>query len=218
MNDLLSEDSNQFGPGADLMISLLALLLVMTLVSSHLYRKELYRREQYRNELARQEQLINEMQRKEKERSGHDNDGDFVLATDYFSAGDFYSDPVTKLRSPQETNRRIEKIVQEYDQSKADFQYIFVIGHSNQLDDPTADDKSQAGRLQRNWGYAGRRAAVIAALIQEHLTLEQKDNLVVITTGEFDLKVPSSPISQENAWVEVVFAKKWKPPARKALN
>jgi NADH dehydrogenase FAD-containing subunit len=193
MTDFLSEDSNQFGPGTDLMISLLAVLLVMTLISSHLYSLE-------------------------RKKNDPNKGGNFKLASDFFSAGDFYPRPVTKLIKPQETDQRIKKIVQEYNQSKAEFPYVFVIGHSNQLDDPNANDKSYAGRLQRNWEYAGRRAAAIAALMQEHLTQKQKDNLVVITTGEFDLKVPSAPISQENAWVEVVFAKEWKPPARKAPN
>jgi len=193
MTDLLSEDSNQFGPGTDLMISLLAVLLVMTLISSHRYSME-------------------------KAKNDSHKGGNFRLAPDFFPASDFPPRPVAKLIKPEETKQRIKKIVREYNQSKTEFPYIFVIGHSNQLDDPTATDKSYSGRLQRNWEYAGRRAAVIAALMQEHLTENQKDNLVVITTGEFDMKAPSTPLLQENAWVEVIFAKEWKPPVRKVGN
>jgi hypothetical protein len=72
--------------------------------------------------------------------------------------------------------------------------------------------------LQRNWDYASRRAALIAALIQEQLTEEQRDRVVVTTTGEFDMRDPSNPLSQENAYVEVVFGRAWKPPSRRRSN
>ena len=189
LNELLSEDSNQFGPGTDLILSLLAVLLVMTLISSHMYSQERRRAEAHRG-------------------------GNFKLASDSFPAGDFHARPVTSLVDPRKTGERVRKIVQDYNQSSTEFPFIFVIGHSNQLDDPNAVDKSYLGRLQRNWDYAGRRAALIAALMQQNLTEKQKDSLVIVTTGEFDMRAPSNPNSQDNAWVEVMFGKEWKPPVR----
>ena len=38
MNEILSEDTNQFGPGTDLTISLLAVMLVIAMITMHLYR------------------------------------------------------------------------------------------------------------------------------------------------------------------------------------
>jgi uncharacterized protein (DUF927 family) len=202
LGEFLSEDSNQFGPGTDLIISLLAILLVMTMISSHLYNLE------KKDNDARKvrEKGWNEQK---------DKGGNFELASEYFPAGDFYLRPVTKLVDPQKTTQKIRLIIEDYKRLSKQFKYIFVIGHSNNVDDPNAEDKSYAARLQRNWEYAGRRAGVIAALLQEHLTDEQKDRLVVITTGEFDMKVPTEPNSQENAYVEVVFGKEWKPLLRK---
>jgi hypothetical protein len=190
LGELLSEDTNQFGPGTDLIISLLAVLLVMTIIASHLYSNE-------------------------KKENDSRRGGNFELASEFFSAADFYPRPVTRLIDPQKTAQKIKNIVGEYKRLPKEYKYIFVIGHSNQLDDPNAVDKGYFARLQRNWEYAGRRASVIAALLQEHLTDEQKNCLVVMTTGEFDLKVPSNPNSQENAYVEVVFGKDWKPSLRK---
>jgi hypothetical protein len=187
LGDFLSEDSNQFGPGTDLIISLLAILLVMTLLIAHLYNQEV----------------------------NNNQGGNFQLASEFFPAGDFYLRPVTRHIDPQKTAQKVKMIVEDYKRISNEFKYIFIIGHSNQVDDPNAEDKSYMARLQRNWEYAGRRAGVIAALIQAHLTDEQKNRLVVITTGEFDLKVPSEPNSQENAYVEVIFGKDWKPPFRK---
>jgi hypothetical protein len=55
---------------------------------------------------------------------------------------------------------------------------------------------------------------LIAGVLQEHLDAEELDHLVAVTTGEADLRVPEQPLSQENAWVEVMFGKEWKPPYR----
>src|SRR5262249_10520752 len=150
----------------------------------------------------------------ERSRNDEHKGGNFKLAADSFSAGDFYAKPVDKPVDPAKTSARAHKIVQDYNQSQREFPYIFVIGHSNRLDDPEALDKTYGARLQRNWEYAVRRAGVIASLMEQYLTDAQKDRLVVVTTGEFDLKLPSKPNSQENAWVEVVFGKEWKPPTR----
>lgn len=182
----LNEDSNQFGPGTDLMVSLLAVLLVMTLVTSQLYSREKSKNEQV--------------------------EGTFRVATESFLAGDFHSRPVTRLVDPGQTEERVRRIVQEY--HAQEFGYIFVVGHSNSTDDPHAEDPSPRARKQRNFEYAGRRAALIASMLEEHLTHEERDRLVVLTTGELDMRNPSHPESMENAWVEVVFGRDWKLPAR----
>ena len=191
LGDFLSEDTNQFGPGTDLIISLLSILLVMTLITSYLYK---------------QERTKNEAQ----SAAG----SNFRLASDFFTAADFYARPVTKLVDPDRTNERVRKILSEYLRIEGDYPYVFVIGHSSQLDDPDASDKSDAARRQRNWEYAARRAAKIASIMEHDLDPARKERLVVVTTGEFDLKEPGKPYSQENAWVEVVFAKEWKRPER----
>src|SRR5258706_492847 len=91
---------------------------------------------------------------------------------------------------------------------------MLVIGHSNALDDPRAGDHSSEARQKRNLEYALRRAALIAGLMQERLEAEELDHLVAVTTGEADLRNREQPLSQENAWVEVMFGKEWKPPYR----
>lgn len=107
LNDFLSEDSNQFGPGTDLILSLLAVLLVITLISSYLYSQE-----KNKNDL--------------NQREG----GNFKLASESFLAADFYTRPVTRLVDPQKTDLRVKKIARDYNQSQKEFPYIFIIGHS----------------------------------------------------------------------------------------
>lgn len=187
LQEFLSEDSNQFGPGTDLIVSLLAVLLVMVLISSHLYSKE-----------KKQNQMQN-------------TGGNFKLAPASFYAGDFKVNPVTELINPERTRVSVKTIVQEYKREENKYPYIFVLGHSNLLDDPKASKKGDRDRLQRNWDYAGRRAAAIATLIQDYLSEKEKQNLIIVSTGEFDLKVPERPTSQENACVDVFFGKEWKP-------
>ena len=205
LNEFVTEDTNQFGPGTDLTISLVAVLMVMVLIVSNLYQ------------IQRRKSLEQKGQLKEQKRQldAFAKGGHFRLAGEIFPAGDFEVRPVTQLTHPEETKLKIDKIVEDYRANHSDFPFIFVIGHSNEIDDPDAVDKSYGARLQRNWEYAGRRAAVIADLLQAKLTDEQRQRIVVTTTGEFDLKVPSEPHSQENAWVEVVFGREWKPPARR---
>ena len=53
------------------------------------------------------------------------------------------------------------------------------------------------------------------APLADRLRPEQRDNVVVMTTGEFDLRDPADPGSHENAWVEVVFGRSWKLPSRR---
>jgi hypothetical protein len=190
MQDLLAEDTNQFGPGTDLTISLLAVLLVIALITSHLYQKE---------------------------KAAHDaltaeNGSNFKLATESFTAADFYPRPVTRLVNPASIDARVGRIVGEYRRLQGDYPFVFVIGHSSQLDDPSAADQSVAGRRRRNMEFALRRAALIAGLMQEQLNDREREGLVAVTAGEGDLRDKAQPLSQDNAWVEVVFGKEWKVP------
>jgi hypothetical protein len=199
LNEFITEDTNQFGPGTDLTISLVAVLMVMVLMTSYMYQLQ-------RNKSIAQQQKIDAY-----EKGGH-----FRLSQAFFPAGDFEIRPVTQLVDPAQTQQKVVRIIEEYRATEKEFPFIFVVGHSNEIDDPDAVDKSYGARLQRNWEYAGRRAAAIADLIQTHLTSKQREKIVVTTTGEFDLKVPSDPYSPENAWVEVVFGKEWKRPSHEA--
>lgn len=199
LHDFLAEDTNQFGPGTDLIVSLLAVLLVMITVSSYLYGQEHKRVMVYEEE-----------KKEEAKRRAEQNKGDFEPATEKFPAGDFLENPVTKLADDQDAKSKVEKIIQQY---KSEYPYIFVIGHASNKDALVAEDRSEGARLQRNWKYAGMRAAVIANLLQERLPSTQRDKIVILSTGEFDQKVPEKPDSSENAWVEVIFGKKWKLPA-----
>ena len=195
--EFITEDTNQFGPGTDLVVSLVAVLMVTSLITGNLYQFEKTRR-----------------QNQQKRLDVLENGGNFKLSHQFFPAGDFQVRPVTKLTDIQQTNAKVIEIVREYQTNQDQFPFIFIIGHSNEVDDPTAADKSYGARLQRNWEYAGRRAGVIADLIQTNLRVDQKQRIVVMTTGEFDLRVPDNPYGQENAWVEVVFGREWKLPAQ----
>lgn len=194
---IIAEDSNQFGPGTDLIVAMLAVALVMITISSYLYKSEKKQGDELK-----------------KEKRG----GNFKVASISFSAGAFVVFPVTGLADRENTRRQVMRIVEEYRKSKATFPFIFVIGHANQRDALEASDRSETARLERNWLYAGRRAAVIASLMQEALTPTEKENIIVVTTGEFDKVHPEDPTSQENALVEVVFAKEWKSPARETIR
>ena len=203
---LVSEDSNQFGPGTDLIVAMLAVALVLITVSSYLYNNEKRQAEL----LKQQNESLN---RKQKE-SGNN----FKVASISFSAGTFLVFPVTELNDRETTRRQVLKIVEEYRKTKNIFPFIFIVGHANQKDALEADDRGETARLERNWIYAGRRAAVIAGLLQEFLTPDEKEHIVVVTTGEFDKPYPEDPKSQENALVEVVFAKEWKRPSREGVR
>jgi len=198
LTEFITEDTNQFGPGTDLIISLVAVLMVISLITGNLYQFEKTRR-----------------QNQQKRLDVLEHGGNFKLSHQFFPAGDFQVKPVTELTDMHQTNAKVMEIVREFQTNQDQFPFIFIIGHSNQVDDPTAADKSYGARLQRNWEYAGRRAGVIADLIQTNLRADQKQRIVVMTTGEFDLRVPDNPYGQENAWVEVVFGREWKLPAQK---
>ena len=218
LSEFINEDTNQFGPGTDLVVSLAGVLLVMIFISSVLYRVE-NKRADSADESVKTLKLENERLRELLRQQGQkitalERGGNFKVAAQAFSAADFVMRPVTQLKDPAQAQVKISGIVQEYTAVQAEYQYIFVVGHSNIVDDPGAPDQSYAARLQRNWEYAGRRAGVIAALLQERLTAGQREKIVIVSTGEFDLKAPDAPFSTDNAWVEVVFGKDWKLPAR----
>ncbi len=144
--------------------------------------------------------------------------GKFRVAEGSFSGGDFMPKPVDKLAKPDVAERRIEKILDQYKITMNDYPYMFIIGHATQLDTMDAEDKSPEARMERNWVYAARRSATIGRNIIEKMkergfSQKQMDRLVIVTTGELDLRNPDMPTSQENAWVEVVFGRDWKLPA-----
>jgi hypothetical protein len=196
LNEFITEDTNQFGPGTDLTISLVAVLMVMVLITTSLYQVQRQQSAEYQRRL-----------------DAYEKGGSFRLSHQFFPAADFAIKPVTRLINADQTKQKVIQIAEEYRAGENDFPYIFVVGHSNEIDDPNALDKSYGARLERNWEYAGRRAAIVASLLQAELTTAQKSRIVVMTTGEFDLKIPSNPFSQENAWVEVVFGREWKRPS-----
>ncbi|MET0645716.1 MAG: hypothetical protein ABW208_03790 [Pyrinomonadaceae bacterium] len=226
LNEFVSEDSNQFGPGTDLVIAMMGVLLVMILVSGQMYSRQKKQKEAAQTSHAQERKGFEELQRsyatlgrlyeelKVKESREQNATGNFKLASTQFLAGTFEARPVDRLRSTSATAELVGRIVEEYATLRSEFPVIFVIGHSNHLDDPDAEDTSPGAKLRRNWVYGARRAGVIAELIQSRLPPAQREDIVVVTTGEFDLKDPTDPLSQDNAVVEVVFGKGWKPPTR----
>ena len=171
------------------MVSLMAMLLIISFINGHLLQQE-------KDKTARL-----------------DKGGNFRVASGSFSAGDFKAKPFRELLDKQGAVIKVQGIAREYEALKEKFPYIFVIGHSSERDDPNAIDKSPNARLVRNWDYAGQRAALISSLLQNYLKEEDKDKLVVVTTGEFDKRDPVY-LSQANAWVEIVFGAEWKAPAK----
>lgn len=221
LNDFISEDTNQFGPGTDLMVSLMAVLLVMVLISGHLYRRERDRGsssdELYQQEKQKHEALQKAYEDLKKELAAFKTEGSIQPGRVVFPAGTFSLRPVDQLVDPAQTNAMVDVIVEQYRSIQGEYPYIFVIGHANQVDAPVTEHDYRS-KLQRNWEYAGRRAGVIADLIQMRLTDERKEKIIVMSTGELDLKHPEDPYSQENAFVEIVFGKWWKPPAREGAG
>jgi hypothetical protein len=171
------------------MVSLMAVLLIISFINGHLLQQE-------------------------RGKTAHlDKGGNFKTASGSFSAGEFKAKPFRELLDKQGALVKVQGIAREYETLKKKFPYIFVIGHSSETDDPNAIDKSSNAKLVRNWDYAGQRAALIASLLQNYMKEEDKDRLVVMTTGEFD-KRDLVYRSQANAWVQIVFGVEWKPPAR----
>ncbi|HEU4432084.1 MAG TPA: hypothetical protein VFR51_01725 [Pyrinomonadaceae bacterium] len=182
LKEFLVEDSNQYGPGTDLMVSLMALFLVITFTNGFLYRQA-------------------------EAEAGKDH---FRLAQNSFDAGDFKPRPFREFVDQRAAMDRIRAIAREYETVKTHYPYIFVIGHANEIDEPNPDDASPPARWERNWNWAGERAAMVSRFLQMQLKPEDRDKLVVVSTGEFDKRV-LAPKSQANAWVQVVFGTEWKP-------
>ena len=189
LNDFIIEDSNQFGPGTDLTISLAAIFLVLIVVIGNLYSLEKKRADSVQGKLDSVEKVLDGM-KKELQAAHLAQGGNFKLASRPFLAGEFDKYPVTRFADPDKAQELVNQIVEQYRTISSDFPHVFVIGHANALDDPTAQDKGYRARLERNWEYAGRRAALVAGLIQESLTDEEKERIIVVTTGEFDMKNP----------------------------
>lgn len=209
LSDFINEDSNQFGPGTDLMISLLAVLMVICLMLGYLYSAQRKATQVATKDYNELKQINEELTRLLKEKSEPETTGNFKLSSVEFNAALFKLNPVDEFEDEILVRTMVANISKEYKTSQSEFPFIFIIGHSNVIDDPNAIDKSDAAKFQRNWNYAGRRAAVIARLLEEQLP-GQKDNIVVVSTGEFDLRNPDDPKSQDNAWVQVKFGKEWK--------
>jgi len=193
LSNFLAEDSNQFGPGTDLILSLLALLMVISLVSAHLYNKE---------------------KKKNEELGG----GNFKASSTKFDAGEFLENPYWQPKNINRTRAQVNKIIREYQTLQSQYPHIFIIGHASEVDAQNAYPPGKQARMERNWNFGGRRAAVIASLLQVSMNHEQKNKIVVVSTGELDLKFPGNPNAEENAWVEVVFGREWKLPSRNAAK
>ena len=182
LKEFLVEDSNQYGPGTDLMVSLMALFLVITFTNGFLYRQA-------------------------EAEAGKDH---FHLAHNSFDAGDFKPRPFREFVDERAAMERIRSIAREYESLKTRYPYIFVIGHASELDVPNPDDPTPPARWERNWNWAGDRAAMVSRFLQLQLKPEDRDKLVVVSTGEFDKRELGSNV-QANAWVQVVFGSEWKP-------
>src|ERR1051325_1563634 len=220
LSELLSEDTNQFGPGTDLFISMLAVLLIMFQANSYYqHQKETTSRtetDRYEREVQElKEQLRKEREERLKQEIGFEKK--FALANETFEAGDFMARPFRKLRNVDQAMLRVQRIVDQYRAKAAEYPYIFVIGHSSTKYDPAEGDQSEEGRLFRNWNYAGERAAIISSYLEKLLTPAEMDRIVVLSTGQFDRRVEPAD-SDDNAWVEVVFGKEWKPPSRDTVR
>jgi hypothetical protein len=147
-----------------------------------------------------------------------DREGNIVLLKDYvFTAGEFDYYPYTRLINPAETRKKISGIASEY-ATKFQQHYVLVIGHSSTLD--AKDPDTHSTRQEKNWNFAGERAAIVADLLRQEFENRQelnqnqwKDKILVMSSGEFDLKLPSSPEDQANAYVEVYFLKEWEIPS-----
>ena len=233
----LSDEGEIFGPGIDLVISLTAVLLIITVLGADFYQKnqdsleaqvialktdykklqeEYDRLKNIYDDLFERKRIlelqVSELVTEVEEYEG----GNFKIASDYFYAGLFRKKPVTELKRRRETLRLVKRIVGEYEAIQAEFPYIFIIGHANKID-LSPEDKARSTyrtRGEANWLFAGRRAAVIGEMIKEELPEETWEKIVVVSAGEYDLRYPARKYSQTNAWVEIVFGKEWKPPSR----
>src|SRR5262245_55448545 len=94
LKEYLSEDSNQYGPGTDLMISLMALLLIITFINSNLYQRE------------------------REKNTALPKGGNFRVASDSFSAADFKPKPFREMVDKQKSVAAVQRIAAEYESTK----------------------------------------------------------------------------------------------------
>ena len=179
LGDLVAEDSNQFGPGTDLLISVMAVLLVMIFISGHLYTSSIKDirsyKQAYEAEHSRAEAQKSQLEAEKKKNLEVEGGGNFTTSSVSFPAADFFTRPVTRLVDPLRAQQMVNTIAAEYESVHNEFPFIFVIGHASTVDDPLALDKSESARMERNWEYAGRRAGLIARLVQDHLAADRKE-------------------------------------------
>jgi len=191
LKEFLSEDSNQYGPGTDLMVSLMSILLVITFINGFLY----------------------------KQATEKTNEDPFMVAKISFDTGNFQRRPYRAFTDEHAAREKIKEIARQYENVKGQYPYIFVIGHASDADVPNPEDPSPPAKWERNWNFAGERAALVSRFLQDELNLEDRDKLVVVSAGEFDQKDPNAPPeSQVNALVRVVFGSKWNPQTMRATQ
>jgi flagellar motor protein MotB len=211
MRSIIDDDSNQFGPGTDLVICLFATMMVLVFIVTFLYRQEKDHSFANADEVAK---LHAELEKLRQENKKLNDGGKFKFALGFLTEDTFEYSPPTKLKNPFSTQQNIDRIISQYNGLKHDFPFIFIIGHANQVNRKDRELPYEE-RLSFNWGIAGERASVLANLLQKGLSESEKNNIVLVSSGEFDLKIPSNPIDPGNAYVEVYFGREWKPEAAK---
>lgn len=164
------------------MVSLMSILLVITFINGFLYKQA-------------------------TDKAGQDH---FKVAQISFDAGNFKARPFREFIDERAARYKIKAIAREYENVKFRYPYIFVIGHASDADVPKPVDGSPPAKWERNWNFAGERAALVSRFLQQELRPEDRDKLVVVSAGEFDQKDPLTD-SQANALVRVVFGSEWKP-------
>src|SRR5260370_39790791 len=95
LREYLSEDSNQYGPGTDLMVSLMAVLLIITFINSNLYQREKDKNDRL------------------------DKGGNFRVSSNSFSAGDFKAKPFKELVDKSTAPIKVNATAKEYETLKA---------------------------------------------------------------------------------------------------
>jgi hypothetical protein len=217
--DLINEDSNQFGPGTDLITCLLALLMVFVMIVAYLYGNEKKTVVSERANAARLGDQVNLCKRTIEdlriEVEQQQKRGEFKHAGEFLMAGTFKQMPYHELENPAATEAEIESIAKQYESSSSEYPYIFVIGHANEAGIEGKPNLPYEELLRYNWGFAGVRSSVIANLLRNHLSEDAKNRIVIVSTGQLDLRRPDNPTAPENAFVEVFFGNEWKPEAYK---
>lgn len=212
--DLINEDTNQFGPGTDLIICLLALLIIFVIIVSHLYNNQKNSIITDRFKTDELEILIKKLTTENESYKKRLEDlkikGSFEHGGEFQIAGTFKQNPYYELQNPQATEAVVLDIVKKYNGLKEQYPYIFIVGHANEAGIVGKPNLSYEERLKYNWEFAGTRSAIIANLMQKQMSEEERNKIIIVSTGEFDLKKPEDPQSAENAFVEVFFGNEWR--------